>query len=196
MRKTDTREILIEEGLKALLASGYDGVGIGPVLKAAGVPKGSFYHFFESKEAFAEAVLATYARRSEEERARLLGDDGTPPLERLRRYFAFRERQFAADEAMGGCLIGSLAQSIATRSDVLRRELKSAFDEWERDLRQVLREARDRGELSGAIDPDAAAAFLIDAYEGALIRMKAEGSIAPLRRFIAFTLDHLLSPEK
>src|SRR5271163_2415989 len=63
MPRPDTRKVLIDEGLKALLANGYDGVGIGPVLAAAGVPKGSFYHFFRSKEEFACAVLDAYAER-------------------------------------------------------------------------------------------------------------------------------------
>ena len=64
---------------------------------------------------------------------------------------------------------------------------------WQDDFKAVLREARDAGELPEHLDPDETAAFLIDAYEGALVRMKAEGSIKPLQRFSTMTLDGLLT---
>jgi TetR/AcrR family transcriptional repressor of nem operon len=192
MNKIDTRTLLIEEGLKALLSHGYEGAGIGPILKSAGVPKGSFYHFFASKEEFASAVLGSYAERNQHIRRRILSDDSKSPLQRLRAYFEYHEREFAKENPIGGCLFGNLSQSIAAHSTVLRRELHRAFEAWQRDFQQVLREAQQQGELPSHLDPYQTAAFLIDAYEGALIRMKTEGSLAPLQRFTAMTLDCLL----
>ncbi|MGH6861321.1 MAG: TetR family transcriptional regulator C-terminal domain-containing protein [Phyllobacterium sp.] len=194
MSKIDTRAVLIDEGLKALLAHGYEGAGIGPILKSAGVPKGSFYHFFESKEEFASAVLTSYCDNNQKMRTQLLSDTTKSPLRRLRDYFDYYEQQFGLQTPIGGCLLGNLSQSIAAHSDILQRELHRAFTAWQRDFQQVLREARDAGELPAHLDPDETAAFLIDAYEGALVRMKAEGSINPLRRFRAMTLDCLLTP--
>ena len=196
MYKVDTRALLIEEGLKAFLSRGYEGAGIGPILKSAGVPKGSFYHFFASKEAFASSVLGSYAERNQHIRTRLLSDDSKSPLQRLRDYFAYHEHEFAKENPIGGCLFGNLAQSIAAHSDVLRRELHYAFEAWQRDFQQVLREAQDQGELPSHLDPYQTAAFLVDAYEGALIRMKTEDSVAPFQRFIAMTLDCLLTRNK
>lgn len=194
MNKIDTREILIDEGLKALLSHGYEGAGIGPILKSAGVPKGSFYHFFESKEAFASAVLASYCNNNQKVRTRLLLDDRTKsPLGRLRDYFDYYEKQYGSGDPTCGCLLGNLSQSIAAHSDVLQRELHRSFTAWQDDFKAVLREARDAGELPEHLDPDETAAFLIDAYEGALVRMKAEGSIKPLQRFSTMTLDGLLT---
>lgn len=194
MNKIDTREILIDEGLKALLSHGYEGAGIGPILKSAGVPKGSFYHFFESKEAFASAVLASYCNNNQKVRTRLLLDDKTKsPLGRLRDYFDYYEKQYGSGDPTCGCLLGNLSQSIAAHSDVLQRELHRSFTAWQDDFKAVLREARDAGELPEHLDPDETAAFLIDAYEGALVRMKAEGSIKPLQRFSTMTLDGLLT---
>lgn len=194
MDKIDTRAILIDEGLKALLSHGYEGAGIGPILKSAGVPKGSFYHFFESKEAFASAVLASYCNNNQKVRTRLLLDDKTKsPLGRLRDYFDYYEKQYGSGDPTCGCLLGNLSQSIAAHSDVLQRELHRSFTAWQDDFKAVLREARDAGELPEHLDPDETAAFLIDAYEGALVRMKAEGSIKPLQRFSTMTLDGLLT---
>jgi TetR/AcrR family transcriptional repressor of nem operon len=193
MSKIDTRAVLIDEGQKALLSHGYEGAGIGPILKAAGVPKGSFYHFFASKEEFVAAVLISYTEDNQLVRTRILTDESQSPLQRLRTYFAYHEQEYAREDPIGGCLLGNLAQSIAAHSDVLRRELHLAFAAWQRDFQQVLREAREQGELPSHLDPDATAAFLIDAYEGALVRMKTEGSIAPLQRFATMTLDCLLT---
>jgi TetR/AcrR family transcriptional regulator, transcriptional repressor for nem operon len=195
MSKIDTRAVLIDEGLKALLSHGYEGAGIGPILKSAGVPKGSFYHFFESKEEFASAVLATYCSNNQKVRTRLLLEDRTrSPLQRLRDYFDYYENVYSSgDPKACACLLGNLAQSIAAHSEVLQRELHRSFIAWQEDFRTVLREAREAGELPEYLDPDETAAFLIDAYEGALVRMKAEGNIKPLQRFRSMTLDGLLT---
>ncbi|MCX8280039.1 TetR family transcriptional regulator C-terminal domain-containing protein [Phyllobacterium sp. 0TCS1.6C] len=196
MSKIDTRAVLIDEGLKALLSHGYEGAGIGPILKSAGVPKGSFYHFFESKEDFASAVLTTYCERNRVVRAQLFGDRSKSPLDRLRAYFEYYENIYGAGDPTCGCLLGNLSQSIAAHSEVLRKELNRSFTAWQEDFKSVLREARDVGELPDHLEPDEAAAFLIDAYEGALIRMKAEGSIKPLQRFRAMALEGLLAGDK
>jgi TetR/AcrR family transcriptional regulator, transcriptional repressor for nem operon len=194
MSKTDTRAVLIDEGLKALLSHGYEGAGIGPILKSAGVPKGSFYHFFASKEEFASAVLASYCNNNQTVRTQLLLEDKTrSPLRRLRDYFEYYEKEYGSGDPTCGCLLGNLSQSIAAHSEVLQRELHRSFTAWQSDFRAVLREARDAGELPEYLDPDETAAFLIDAYEGALVRMKAEGSIKPLQRFSTMTLDGLLA---
>ncbi|UGX87030.1 TetR/AcrR family transcriptional regulator [Phyllobacterium meliloti] len=192
MSKIDTRAVLIDEGLKALLSHGYEGAGIGPILKSAGVPKGSFYHFFASKEEFASAVVGSYTEGNQTVRTQLLTDESKSPLQRLRAYFEYHEQVYASENPIGGCLLGNLAQSIAVHSDVLRQELHRAFAAWQRDFQQVLREAREQGELPSHLDPDETAAFFIDAYEGALVRMKTEGSIAPLQRFKTMAFDGLL----
>lgn len=192
MTNSDTREALIEEGWRALLASGYDGVGIGPILKAAGVPKGSFYHFFKSKEAFACAVLDAHAERYHQARQAVLEDRSVPPLIRLRRYFDYLGKLIES-ENFGGCLFGNLALTVSSRSPAFRHSLQRAFEQWQGDLRNVLQEAKECGDLPPGLDPEETAAFLVDAYEGAVIRTKTEGDLTPFRRFITLSLDHLLT---
>lgn len=194
MREVDTRETLIREGHRALLASGYDGVGIGPILKAAGVPKGSFYHFFESKEAFALAVLEVHSERYQEARAEFLEDRTIAPLQRIERYFEYLI-DLLEREDFGGCLFGNLTLSISARGTSFRQKLRTAFDDWQEDIRAVLVEAQQWNELANGVDPAEAAAFLIDAYEGAIVRCKSEQSVQPLRRFAAMTGRLLQLPE-
>jgi TetR/AcrR family transcriptional repressor of nem operon len=186
MREMDTKQVLLEEGLKALLISGYDGVSIEPVLAAADVPKGSFYHFFQSKDHFVRTVLKTYAARYARLRDLILADRTKPPLLRLRSYFDKLEQELASEVPLGGCLYGVLAQTMAA-------QLVQSFQAWEESLFLVLQQAQKTGDLSPELDAKAAAAFLIDAYEGALIRMKSDGVTAAFNRFKTFALEPLLA---
>ena len=189
-KESNTRETLITEGLKSLIVSGYDGVGINTVLDGAGVPKGSFYYFFKSKEDFVVAVLDAYERHYVELRGLILGNGSLSPMQRLRDYFDEVERIHMAETPLGGCLYGVLAQTMQQRGPRFRARLAKAFAGWEAQLEGLLREAQALGEIDPRHDPKEAAAFLIDAYEGALIRMKVEGGSA-FGRFRHFALGSL-----
>ena len=193
MRETNTRNALIQEGLRSFLAFGYDGVGIGPVLSAVNVPKGSFYHFFRSKEDFAVAVLEAYVARYASLRESLENDKTRPPLDRLRAHFDALEIELVADFPAGGCLYGVLSQTITTLGPVLRKRLQGSFRIWQESILSVLLQAQHLGDLDPAINAQEAAAFLIDAYEGALIRMKSDGVAPPFGRFRQFALEPLLT---
>jgi len=193
MRETNTRDLLIQEGLRSFLAYGYDGVGIGPVLSAVNVPKGSFYHFFRSKEDFAIAVLEAYVARYASFRESLENDKTRPPLNRLRSHFDALEKELVADFPAGGCLYGVLSQTITTLGPVLRKRLQESFRIWQESILRVLLQAQNVGDLDPAINAEEAAAFLIDAYEGALVRMKSEGVAPTFRRFRRFALEPLLA---
>jgi len=194
-RGTDTRQRLIETGLTLFATQGYAATGVGQVTRAADVPKGSFYHYFSSKEDFARAVVEAYARAGADGRAALRDGPG-PPLERVRAHFEGFARQFEAEIAAGrpfaGCLIGNLAQEAAEHHGGLRRGLASALEGWRVDVTEALREARASGELPGSTAPADLAACLVDAWEGALLVAKASADAAPMRRFLTITLPRLL----
>lgn len=198
MVRRNTREILVNEGMTAFMAKGYEGIGIQQILAAAGVPKGSFYNFFDSKEGFALEVLDAYARRYIEFVAEYLHCDG-PPLDRLRAYFSALEDEMCRAGDAAGCLYGVLSQTSAPHSDVLRERLKEAFASWRENLVRLLSDAREQGELAQNADIAALSDAIIDSYEGALLRMRAEGSTVPVRRYRNVTLEALLvaaAPQK
>src|SRR4029450_340242 len=105
-KNNPTRDRLIAEGLKSLLPKGFDGIGLNEILHSAGVPKGSFYYFFKSKEEFAGAVLDAYERLYFDTRHEMLKDTSFTPLQRLRNYFDAVERLHLAEAPLGGCLYG------------------------------------------------------------------------------------------
>ena len=193
-KPNDTRRSLIDQGLKALIVNGYDGVGLGAVLDAAEVPKGSFYHFFKSKEDFALAVLDAYERHYVELRESILGNRSQSPLQRLRDYFDELERIHLSEMPLGGCLYGVLAQTASVRSPRFKAKLVAVFATWDAQLQRLLTEAQSAGEIDAALDPKEVAAFLIEAYEGALIRMKVDGGSAAFDRFRRYALGSLATP--
>lgn len=190
--KRDARQAILEAGARLIYRQGFHNTGLADILAEAQVPKGSFYFYFKSKEDFGLALVEHFTRRLAELFAGILAETGVPPLERLRRMFAaIRERQ-AAEGCAGGCPIGNLAQEMSGLSPALRARLQEAMAGMTARLAGVLAEARDRGELRPGLDPERAAAFVLDAWEGALLRMKVEQSPDPLERFETLVFDQFL----
>lgn len=188
----DTRAALIAVGLREMLRGGYDSVGIAGVLSSTGVPKGSFYHYFESKEAFGCAIIEAYGERWRAVRQATFSRTDLSALERLDAHFRELEDDVRAQDGLGGCLLGNLSQLMASRSEPLREAIETAFEEWEEDLVDVLESARRADDLPASVDPEEIAAAIIEAYEGALLRAKAQASLVPLERFRRTSLKRLL----
>jgi TetR/AcrR family transcriptional repressor of nem operon len=192
MSTPSTREHLLEVGLERLRSTGYTATGVKEILDLANVPKGSFYHYFPSKEAFAGEVFQRYADGEIRRAERILGDRKAAPLRRLRRYFEELISVYGQKAAISGCLVGSLSLEVADHSPRLQGQLQAVFGGWQRGIADVLREAVERGDLAKSTQPDRLAEFLLNSYQGALVRMKADKSDRPLGNFLHFTFDVLL----
>jgi len=190
-KNSPTRDRLVAEGLKSLVLNGFDGVGLNAILHAAGVPKGSFYYFFKSKEDFARAVLDAYERSADEQQSAIFKDTSRSPMQRLRDYFDEIGRDHLAEAPLGGCLFGVLSQTAAARSSEFRARLARVFSTWETELAELLDEAKSAGEVAPGLDTKEAAAFLIDSFEGMLVRLKVDSNQNALRRFQRMALDPL-----
>lgn len=180
----DTREALLQCGMEVLTEQGFSATGIDTVLKRVGVPKGSFYHYFESKEAFGQAVLACYGRYFSRKLERAFGAVEVPPLERLKR---FTEDAMAGMSRHGfrrGCLVGNLGQEVVLLPEAFRDQLEATLQDWQRQLALCLDQARARGELAAGADCTALAAFFWVGWEGAVLRARLVRSTAPLQLFI------------
>lgn len=187
-----TRDRLVAEGMRQLMAYGYDGVGLGPLLKSVQVPKGSFYHFFRSKDDFVVAVITAYDQKYRAIRQRILEDETRGPLDRLAGYFQFLERELQAETPFAGCLYGVIAQTMAGRDPQVRAALARSFRAWEASLAALLASAQRAGDIAPEADIPDLAASIVEAYEGALIRMKATDDLAVFTRFRCRRLPELL----
>jgi len=191
MESRNTRDLL-QVGLRRIHSMGYASTGVKEILDEADVPKGSFYHYFASKEAFANEVLALYVR-GENERAEkiLLGGKGAP-LRRLRRYFEELIAVYGPAAKVSGCMIGNLSLEMADHSDSIQSLLHESFSNWQTRIAGILQEAIDRGDLAKSNKPQELASFLLNSYEGALLRSKADRSSKPLESFLHFAFSVLL----
>lgn len=168
-----------------LLARGYNDLGIQDVLRATGVPKGSFYHHFTSKEDFVLQVIDLYMDVVHMGLDASLGDSSQPPLERVRRFFELSRDKYR-DEGYMGCLLGGVGQELSGVNTVFRQKIESCFAEIARRISHCLEEARRNGELPADTDPRAMADLLVDCWEGAALRSRLRRSPAPLDSMLDF----------
>jgi len=181
----ETKQRLILVGLRLMLARGYHAVGVQDVLSETGIPKGSFYHHFESKEDFALQLIDAYQGNVHLLLAATLRAAGRPPLDRVRAFFD-GVRAAYADEGYLGCFLGALGQELSGASDVFRRKIDGCLGEISAGLRFALDEARERGDLPARTDTTAMADLLVNAWEGAALRSRLVRSPQPLEGVLDF----------
>ncbi len=169
----ETRQLLIRSGVEVLTAQGFSATGLDQLLKRVGVPKGSFYHFFESKEAYVHAVVEHYGRSFE----RLLADSfecqQLAPLQRLQRFVNNAAEWMAKHQYQRGCLVGNLGQEVNQLPESLRAPLQQILASWEQQVAQCL-------EAAGIEQAETLAHVFWIGWEGAVMRARLEQSAEPL----------------
>jgi TetR/AcrR family transcriptional repressor of nem operon len=190
----NSRAALVEHGTQLMLRSGYAATGLTELLKAAGVPKGSFYNHFDSKEAFGVELVQRYYDAQDRLLVSLLTQTDRSPLERLRSYFdVLLQRAVDTSPPERGCLLGMLALEMSGSSEPLRASLSDVLRRWQARVAELLRQAQIAGELAPEQDPQPLAAMLLDGWEGALMRARASGDLDSLRTSLDLAFSRLPS---
>ncbi|MDE1187281.1 MAG: TetR family transcriptional regulator C-terminal domain-containing protein [Pantoea sp.] len=182
--KPGTKENLIKAGMNMLHQMGYSATGIKDIVDVAGVPKGSFYNYFESKEAFAEQIIDTYFEQALPQLKSQLENPERTPLERLQNYFQNRAESFIATQYSQGCLLGNFSLEIADHSEQIRQRISYHFNTWTEQIEKCISEAQLKGEIKSTIPAALLARFVLNSWEGALVRMRADSNEEPLRDFM------------
>src|ERR1700723_194059 len=125
MTKPNTREQIIQAALESLLAKSFNAVGVQDITETAGVPKGSFYNHFESKEALGLEVVERYG--ANQTRREILTDPTVPPLQRLRRHFDRITGLFEDSHFTRNCILGSFSAELANQSQTIREGLRKLY---------------------------------------------------------------------
>ena len=194
MEKRDTRSDIIKVGMELISTHGYSATGIGTVLQLAKVPKGSFYHYFPSKEAFGLAVIDRFAEGYERFVCAFLQEPDVSPLQRLRNYLEAVAQAVGLEEdgCVRGCLIGNLGQELAAQNETFRLRLEKIFGDWLGLLAVTLDQARDAEEVAADLDSQCMAGVLLSGLQGALLRSKVQRSAQPIRELTTILFDRLL----
>jgi TetR/AcrR family transcriptional regulator, transcriptional repressor for nem operon len=182
------REEIVAAGLEEFHRLGYSACSVEDITRHAGVPKGSFYNHFKSKQDLAAHVIDEYFAHGPIE---VLTDDSTPPLKRLKQYFEILADPFLKSGCHRGCLLANFVIEVSDHNELLQSKLKGMFAQWTRSLAQVIRQGQERGEISTAYKPDTWAGFLLSAYEGTLLRARAAKDPRIMREFEALALGSL-----
>lgn len=122
--RTDTREHLLATGEQLCLQRGFTGMGLSELLARAEVPKGSFYYYFRSKEAFGVALLERYFLALYQQLEAQLRQGEAPPRQRLLNHFRQAEQLFSEQGQLVGCLAVKLSAEVCDLSEPMRDALQ------------------------------------------------------------------------
>lgn len=184
MDKLNPRDQIIRSGTALISLQGYNATGLDAILKAAQIPKGSFYHYFKNKEDFGLAVIDHFAAGFAQRLATFLEDEEVSPLDRVRNFLESGLARISQSQCTCGCLLGNLGQELADQNENFRLRLEKVFDLWQQRLAACLTEAQQRKELKPTLDAQLLAGHLLSGWEGAILRTKVMKSPQPMRDFI------------
>lgn len=193
LRKLDVRHALLDAGIAMFLNGGFAAASVGEIVTRAGVPKGSFYYYFDSKDALARDSIDRYVAFDGVRRERLVHGPGGA-LARLQGYFADHAAAFEKADFQGGCLVGILGLELGSAGSPVAARIRAAMDDWAAVLASVVAEAQAAGEIRATGPAMTLARVLIGAWEGALLRMRIERNAEALREFQTIILQSVLQP--
>lgn len=181
--KESKKDNILCAGLGVMKTKGYNGTGVKDIVEAAGIPKGSFYNYFESKEAFAVEILEMVATKNIEEMKTQLLIANLNPLDALDKFFSQMIENAENGKFCGGCFIGNLCQEMSDSSEDIRKEGKKALLGHIDIIEELINRALDQKLINQNLHASSTAEFLFNAWEGSLLMMKTDKSRKPLDTF-------------
>jgi TetR/AcrR family transcriptional repressor of nem operon len=188
----NTRNRIIETGAEIIHRKGFNHTGIQEILNAAGVPKGSFYNYFKSKDDFGLQIIDYFSAHFKRIAKETLEDTTVSPLNRIYGFLTALMEYFESQNYAGGCPIGNLAQEMGDLSPAFRKKLSEAIDMMVDTYSRVLAVAQRDGKLLKNLDIRDTASFIVAGWHGAIIQMKLTQSLGPLKNHRKFIFDYIL----
>jgi len=192
MKRENTRQRIVEEGARLIREKGFNNTGIQEILQSAAVPRGSFYFYFKSKEEFGLHLVDYYFSFFLLMTASCLSAPDKSPLQRLQSFFQRFRLICEQEQCRSGCPIGSLAQEVGGLNEAFRVKLREVFNKMKTGIKDCLVLALQAHEIDPRLDLDDTADFILNSWEGALLRMKAEGNTSPLLLFEKVVFERVL----
>ncbi len=177
-----------------MLEQGYCSSTVRDIVRAAGVPQGSFTNHFESKEAFCLELLIRYFAMVQQNITKTLRNDSLKPLHRLRQWFDIQFDFLEQADFRNGCLIGNFSAEVGAHSNSIHAKLPRSMRKFTGQLSGRLKAAVKSGELPGTVDcKELAAGFLLySSLQSAILQAKVERSPLPLKRFTKVAFSTIL----
>ncbi len=173
MSRVSLKEQIVEAAVDTLHKKGFNASSVQDITDAAHAPKGSFYNHFDSKEALAVEAIDRYWRNILHPLG-ALSDESAPALTRLTRYFDRLSNVARDREYQTGCLIGNLSAEMPDQSRPVRERLAVVLAAWSRAIESCVRDAQVEGSIRSDLDAKTIAAFLLNSWQGAVMRAKVD----------------------
>lgn len=189
----DTKARILEAAEPIMIAKGFHALGIAEVLEAAKVPKGSFYHHFESKEGFGVALVEHYAGGHNAFMREFFAKGDLKPSDRILAWFSMGLSR-AVEHAYGPlCLICKLSAEVSTFGEPMRKALAQEAAVGQEVLAQAIAEGQKSGDIAKKFAPAPLAALMLSAWTGALQEMQVRKNLTPLQQSLD-TFRQLMVP--
>jgi TetR/AcrR family transcriptional regulator, transcriptional repressor for nem operon len=188
-----TRRQLIEVGATLFHQQGYHNTGLQQILKQAAVTKGSFYFHFKDKESFALAIIEQQMCMFKETLNQHLGNETLSAEKKIAAFHQFFLGIFTQKQFKGGCPIGNFSQEMADVSGQFADKIKHAFNNMSRCFKAVIEQGQQQGRFKSELDSADTANFMVNSWEGAVLRMKASQNAEPLENWYQYVRLLLIS---
>jgi TetR/AcrR family transcriptional repressor of nem operon len=192
MARESHKEKLITEGFRVVHEQGYGGASIRDIVKAAGVPQGSFTNHFATKEQFGLEVLDRYFGLVQSVVEQTLRNEKLSPLKRLRAYFDIHITSIERLGSKRGCMFGNTSAEATDDNEALRVRVVEMLDDITASVEYCLKEGVKAGELPAGTKVKDLAAFITSSFQGAILMSKAYRSVAPIERFKKVLLSSIV----
>lgn len=190
---TDTKERILDAAVGIVLEKGFSGVGINEILKAVNVPKGSFYHWFASKEQFGVELLRYFGGKAISYTRNWLGKREALPnaFERIVAYYEARLSMALEKDCQQACLVCKLTAEVSSWSDAMRAEVSRNYEQTLALMEEVIAEGQTQRTIRAGMSPAHAACILHDVWLGAYLRATTKHQVQPLREALQFVKSYL-----
>lgn len=189
--KEATIQHVLETGTQLILKKGFNNVGLKEILATAKIPKGSFYYYFKSKEDFGLKVIEYYSESSLKVLKSFLTDPKHTPKERFLVFFATMRDVYQTKTYNEGCLMGNCSLELSDIKESYAQTLTAEFDKWQVLFHNCIEAGKQDGSVTSTRSTEDLAAFILNSWEGTLLRMKITKSGKPIDLLISFVKDIL-----
>ncbi len=179
------KDHLLDKGMEIMWSKGYNGTSVGDIVKAAGVPKGSFYNYFDSKEDFAIQALDKYFYTMVPDAMKIIEDESLNYKERVCKLYTYRvEKALEECNCKMGCMALNLGNEMSDHSEAIRNAIIVKEDFVKEKIIKVLKKGQDAGDIRNDLPAESLINFIEDAWKGAMVTTKEYRSEEPLNNFL------------
>jgi TetR/AcrR family transcriptional repressor of nem operon len=188
LARHSVRNLILEAGTQLFTERGFSACSVQDITDAAGVPKGSFYNHFESKEVLAAEIVTAYGKGSTDRS--ILSNPDIPALSRLKKHFTNLNAYFS--QCNDGCLVGRFMAEVSDDTPEIRKRLLLVLNLWGEQIASTIADGQEDGSIRKDLKAKELAAFLIDAYEGAILRTRVEHDPKALKSFFRVVFSSIV----